>query len=165
MAKADKRAKPWLNTLVKRVRHWLEERPGTWCSAGGVVVNEEGRIALIRQGRRWTLPKGRLDPGETVNRAAHREVYEETGLAARITAYLGVLEGERHDTHYFLMALEKDDRVHDDEVDEVRFVKPSRAKELLKSKSDRLVLKRALDCLKGREVEDLKIRAEKLRTR
>jgi 8-oxo-dGTP pyrophosphatase MutT (NUDIX family) len=54
-------------------------------SAGGVVVRrspQTGRweAALIRVGQAWSLPKGNLDQGETPERAALREISEETGL-------------------------------------------------------------------------------------
>jgi ADP-ribose pyrophosphatase YjhB (NUDIX family) len=145
MPRAPPRKKrPLLRRVLAKVGRWLEgDTSGTWASAGGVVVDLKGQIALIRQKKKWTFPKGRVDPGEAINAAARREVYEETGLRARIVDYLGVVVGERHVTHYFLMRLERDDGVHDDEVDEVKFVKPSKAKELLKSRRDRRVLERA----------------------
>src|SRR5207302_1716335 len=60
-----------------------------WTSAGGVVINDRGEIAIVLQRDRhdrlrWTLPKGRVDRGETAERAALREVHEESGLRARI---------------------------------------------------------------------------------
>ena len=67
-------------------------------SAGGVVVREhEGRleVAVIRpRGRSVNaLPKGHIDPGETAEQTATREVREETGLVAR-------LESKLSDVHY-----------------------------------------------------------------
>jgi 8-oxo-dGTP pyrophosphatase MutT (NUDIX family) len=155
MAKAKgrtKRGKPLFRTVLAKVKRWLEgEEAGQWRSAGGVVVDRKGAVALIRQKKKWTFPKGRVDPGEGINQAARREVYEETGLRVRIVSYLGVLVGVRHVTHYFLMRLEKDDGVHDDEVDEVRFVKLSKAEDLLGSRRDRWILERAQKVLAGRE--------------
>src|SRR5262245_57571940 len=65
-------------------------------SAGGVVVRTRAgvtRIAAIRpQGKppgTWALPKGLVDPGEDPAVTAMREVYEETGLRATVTAPLG----------------------------------------------------------------------------
>jgi len=156
-ARRNRAARPrkLLRKVVAGVRRWLQgDEEGTWRSAGGVVVDDSGAVALIRQGEKWTFPKGRLDPGEAINQAARREVYEEAGLRARITNYLGVLEGERHETHYFLMELEQDTGVHDDEADEVRFFKPSKAKEMLQSKRDRRVLRRAMKSLEGHEHTD-----------
>jgi len=94
-------------------------------SAGGLVVRRaaSGIEALIAEqldrnsGRRTVrLPKGKLDPGETVEQAALREVREEVGLSARILAPLGEVSYtffERRAgrqiakrVHYFLMACE-----------------------------------------------------------
>jgi ADP-ribose pyrophosphatase YjhB (NUDIX family) len=50
-------------------------------SAGGVVVGPGGLVALTHQdGVVWSLPKGRLEPGEGERAAAEREIEEETGL-------------------------------------------------------------------------------------
>jgi ADP-ribose pyrophosphatase YjhB (NUDIX family) len=50
-------------------------------SAGGVVVNAEGRVLLVSQhGTSWSLPKGHLEGGETPLEAALREIREETGV-------------------------------------------------------------------------------------
>jgi len=67
-------------------------------SAGGVVVRAmRGRfwLAVVRPRREhrrpevWALPKGLIDPGERAADTAVREVYEETGLHARIERKLG----------------------------------------------------------------------------
>lgn len=134
--------------LAARARRWLSGRAGEWWqSAGGLVFNARHEVALIRQGRRWSFPKGRRDPGEDLSDTAQREVLEETGLRGRILEYLGLIEGERHETHYFLMALEADDGTHDDEVDRVSFVHRKKAKRLLHSGADRRLLRRAFDRL------------------
>jgi len=88
-------------------------------SAGGLVVDLRGDVprgALIarvdRRGRLlWSLPKGHVEPGETAEQAAIREVEEETGISGEILATLGTIdfwfiaEGRRvHKTvHHFLM--------------------------------------------------------------
>lgn len=44
-------------------------------------MGPDGRIALVEQKyQAWSLPKGHVDPGETDEQAAIREIYEETGL-------------------------------------------------------------------------------------
>ncbi len=74
---------------------WAEE-----ISAGGVIVDVyEGaaRVAVIarrnRAGRiEWCLPKGHIEPGETLSETAAREVAEETGITGRVLAELGIID-------------------------------------------------------------------------
>jgi bis(5'-nucleosidyl)-tetraphosphatase len=52
-------------------------------SAGGVVVRSAGgghEFCLVSDGRYWGIPKGNVEPGETPDRAALREIAEETGI-------------------------------------------------------------------------------------
>ena len=49
-------------------------------AAGGLVFNPKNEILFIYRRKHWDLPKGKLDPGETPEIAALREVEEETGL-------------------------------------------------------------------------------------
>lgn len=46
----------------------------------------------------WTLPIGRVEPGETLEACALREVAEETGRQCRLVAFIEVLEVEADDT-------------------------------------------------------------------
>lgn len=49
-------------------------------AAGGLVFNAKAQALLIYRRGSWDLPKGKIDPGETPEQAAVREVQEETGL-------------------------------------------------------------------------------------
>ncbi|HEX6899294.1 MAG TPA: NUDIX hydrolase [Thermoanaerobaculia bacterium] len=62
-------------------------------SAGGLVV-QGSRILLIstQSGRRWQLPKGHIEEGETPEQTAVREVREETGVTGRVVAPLPGVE-------------------------------------------------------------------------
>ncbi|MEF2277865.1 NUDIX hydrolase [Deinococcus sp. YIM 134068] len=57
--------------------------------AGGVVLDGLGRVLLVRyRSGAWAFPKGHVEPGETLEQTAVREVAEETGVTARILAPL-----------------------------------------------------------------------------
>jgi mutator protein MutT len=65
--------------------------------AGAVVRDQHGRLLLVRRGHppaegRWSLPGGRVEPGETPAQAARREVREETGLEVEIGRLLASVE-------------------------------------------------------------------------
>lgn len=50
-------------------------------SAGGIVLNSLGQVLVVSQhGTSWSLPKGRIEPGEDRLDAARREIREETGI-------------------------------------------------------------------------------------
>jgi 8-oxo-dGTP pyrophosphatase MutT (NUDIX family) len=64
-------------------RSFLEELMARFhakTAAGGLVRNERGEYLCIYNRQRWTLPKGHVEKGETIEQAATREVCEETGL-------------------------------------------------------------------------------------
>ncbi|WP_235003112.1 NUDIX hydrolase [Blastococcus haudaquaticus] len=61
---------------------------------GAVVLDPAGRLLLIRRGHDphaglWSLPGGRVEPGETLEQAVRREVLEETGLTVHVGYVLG----------------------------------------------------------------------------
>jgi len=67
---------------------------GTICAAGGLVWKRDGgapRLAVIhRPGHDdWSLPKGKVDPGETWREAARREILEEIGCRCTPGAFAG----------------------------------------------------------------------------
>lgn len=51
-------------------------------AAGGIVVADDGSCLMIHRNGRWDLPKGHLEPNETLDVCARREVAEETGVDA-----------------------------------------------------------------------------------
>ena len=68
----------------------------------GVVAIKDGRVLLIRRAKppragRWSLPGGRQRLGETVRETARRELREETGVEAEVTALLDVVDSITRD--------------------------------------------------------------------
>jgi ADP-ribose pyrophosphatase YjhB (NUDIX family) len=121
-----------------------------WASAGGIVVDGDERVALVKQRDRknrwrWTLPKGRIDAGESAEAAALREVYEESGLRATIVRPLALHDGRAHYTYFYEMRLVADDGRHDGETREVRFVTVVEATKLVSSRRDLHVLRRFVE--------------------
>ena len=65
--------------------------------AGGIVLNDDGRLLVIRRGQepslgRWSIPGGRCLPGETREDACVREVAEETGVVVRVIRAAGQVD-------------------------------------------------------------------------
>ena len=58
-------------------------------SSGGVVVFGNTILLLRKFNGDWVLPKGRLEDGESIQSAALREVFEESGVKGEIIKYLG----------------------------------------------------------------------------
>lgn len=115
-------------------------------AAGGVVVRD-GRVLVVHRTRYddWSLPKGKLQEGETWEAAAAREIAEETGLRVAVEEPLGstryeVDEGPK-EIRWFRMTASGEARAQN-EVDEVRWVPLDEARELLSYERDVELLSR-----------------------
>jgi 8-oxo-dGTP diphosphatase len=115
-------------------------------AAGGVVVRD-GLVAVVHRPRYddWSLPKGKLDPGETFEQAALREVEEETGLRCRLERELPSVEYEAKGrpklVRYWRMAVVGDPGFEpNSEVDSLRWLSPADAAALLTYDRDKGVV-------------------------
>lgn len=128
-------------------------------SAGGVVLRGDEVIVIVptrrgAQGQRVLgLPKGHIDPGESAEQAATREVREEAGVEAELIEKLGDVryfyqrDGRRifKLVHFFLFAYRSGDVAdHDDEVEEARWMPLREAIEAVTYRGEREMLERAL---------------------
>lgn len=74
----------------------------------GLVVWRGDEVLLIKRGKapfkgEWSIPGGRLEPGEALQSAAQRELMEETGTTARIISLLDVYESITETAHYIMI--------------------------------------------------------------
>ncbi|MEB3187677.1 MAG: NUDIX hydrolase [bacterium] len=142
---------------MTRVKHQV--------SSGGVVfrrVDDQVEVALIslRGGKVWALPKGRIEPGETLEQTAQREVQEETGIEGEILDRIG-------DISYWFFAKDEGVKVHKTvhfyllrylsgntdqpswEVDEARWWNLDRAFGVLTYRSEKDILEQACSMIES----------------
>ena len=127
---------------------------GPVLAAGGVVWRRTGtgdvEVVLVHRPRYddWSLPKGKLEPGETWRDAAVREVEEETGLVCEPGRYLGATTYEHRgvpkEVRWWAMEAAGEARPAN-EVDAVRWATPEEAVELLSYDRDRELVGRAVE--------------------
>jgi 8-oxo-dGTP diphosphatase len=120
-------------------------------AAGGLVQREDGALAVVHRPRYddWSLPKGKLDKGESFEDGALREVEEETGLRCRLGRAIGDASYlDRKDrtklVRYFEMHPEEGEFKPNDEVDELRWLAPAEALDQLSYEFDRELVQRRL---------------------
>ena len=130
-------------------------------SAGGVAFRHNGEIlqtviVSVKPSLRWQLPKGIVDPGETPETTAVREVREEGGVESELIRLIDTVEywyqrvqyGKRIRFHkfvhfYLLQYISGDVSDHDHEIAEARWVGFDEAIEMLAFKSERQVVEKA----------------------
>ena len=112
--------------------------------AAGGVVEQDGLIAVVHRPRYddWSLPKGKLDKNESAERAALREVEEETGLSCQLVEELEPVSytdnrGRPKNVRYWRMKVLSGEFEVNDEVDELRWLSTADALELLSYEHDR----------------------------
>jgi 8-oxo-dGTP diphosphatase len=71
------------------------QRPEWPRPAASAAIFRGGQVLLVVRGKGaltglWSLPGGHIEPGETAIAAAHREVLEETGIAADVVGLVGI---------------------------------------------------------------------------
>lgn len=136
-------------------------------SAGGVAFrwqdsNLEIAIVSVKPKLRWQLPKGIVDPGETPQVTAVREVREEAGVETDLIKLIETIEYWYRSTkngrpvrfhkfvHFYLLEYKGGDVLdHDHEVEESRWVSFDDAVEMLAFKSEREVVEKAQEMIQS----------------
>ena len=123
-------------------------------AAGGLLRRETGsgpEFCLVHRPRYldWTIPKGKLEPGESHREAAIREIEEETGFGCSVgaelpgTRYLDS-DGRTKMVRYWLMTPTSGAFQPNHEVDELRWLSSEEAIALLTHEHDRSVIEAAM---------------------
>jgi 8-oxo-dGTP pyrophosphatase MutT (NUDIX family) len=112
-------------------------------AAGGVVLrrreNGTWEVAVVHRPRRedWSLPKGKLAPGESLEAGALREVEEETGLKCRLGRFAGYTEyvdrrrRPKVVAYWVMEVIDEGTFSAHSEVDELRWLEVPQALEML----------------------------------
>ena len=122
----------------------------------GVVCLRGDEVLLIRRGRpprqgEWSLPGGRIEPGERAVKAALRELREETGVEAEIVGLLDVVDGVFPEAgrHYVLIDYAarwlSGNPVAGDDAAEARFMPLAEAEALVDWAETRRIIRMAAD--------------------
>ena len=120
-------------------------------------------LVATKGGTRWQLPKGKVEPGESPQEAAFREVKEEGGVEGEFVCPLDTIsywyywEGKKHWklVDFFLFRYRSGDPgQHDWEVDDARFFPAREALEIITFPTEKKVLKRALEIIKRKRLLD-----------
>jgi len=114
-------------------------------AAGGLVRNEKNELLVMFRRNKWDLPKGKLDPGESLEECALREVKEETGIQKLqlikplVVTYHTYDESGKHilkETHWFAMKTKSNERLvpqTGEDITEVRWAHTDEIPKLLKN--------------------------------
>jgi 8-oxo-dGTP pyrophosphatase MutT (NUDIX family) len=114
-------------------------------AGGGLVENERREILFIFRRGKWDLPKGKLDPGETLEQCAIREVEEETGIGKLmlirfllITEHEYTERGEKilKETHWWLMKTSGSQTLipqTEEDITEIKWIGPAELKRVLQN--------------------------------
>lgn len=73
--------------------------PNSIVPAASAIVRDQDGAILLQQRRDndlWALPGGAMEPGESIQDTAVREVGEETGFQVRLTGLIGIYSDPRH---------------------------------------------------------------------
>ena len=128
----------------------MGDHPKGTIKAAGCLVYRQGSagvevLVAHRPGYDdWSLPKGKRDPGESDLECALREVHEETGMRGEVGEELPsaryMVRGRNKVVRYWLLHHTAGEFEPNDEVDEVRWLGPTEAVELLSFPHDRLLV-------------------------
>lgn len=76
-------------------------------AVGALIFNQEGKLFLMQSsgkcGDSWIVPGGKVNFGETMEEALHREIKEETNMDIRVDGFLGMREFIGEGKHFIFL--------------------------------------------------------------
>jgi len=124
-------------------------------AAGAIVYrmqDGEPRCAVVHRARYddWSLPKGKVDPGESLPTTAVREIAEETGVTCSLESLIGTTayplkENTRKEVTYWSARAHDGEFAPNSEVDRLKWLPVDEAKDLVSYALDRKILTRFAD--------------------
>ena len=134
----------------------MAKRNAKQVEAGGGVVVREGKggpeIAVVHRPRYddWSLPKGKLEEGESFEQGALREVEEETGLRCELEEELSATryrdrKGRPKVVRYWRMTVRKGSFKPNEEVDQLLWLTPRKAMAKLDFEHDVRLVREAVE--------------------
>ncbi|CQR49199.1 MULTISPECIES: NUDIX hydrolase [Haloferax] len=136
----------------------MSQPPTLTFAAGGLLRRDDGRLCLVHRPRYddWSLPKGKLEPGETLVETAVREVREETRCAVDCGRFAGRYEyrvpddagtpgGPKGVFVWHMRVADERPFEPDGEVDARRWVTPAEALERLSYETERALVRRLFE--------------------
>ncbi len=127
----------------------MQKYPVHIVAVGGLVTNEQGQVLLLKSPRYddWEFPGGQVEEGERLPQALEREVYEETGVKAKVNTLANVSSNTRKPPILimdFLCEYISGELKTSEESLEVKWVHPNEALSLVKREA---IYKRMKDML------------------
>ncbi|MGB9956997.1 NUDIX hydrolase [Haloferax prahovense] len=136
----------------------MSSPPTLTFAAGGLLCRDDGRLCLVHRPRYddWSLPKGKLEPGETLVETAVREVREETRCEVdcgrfagryeyRIPVDAGTRSGPKGVFVWHMRVVDEHPFEPDGEVDARQWLTPAEALERLTYETERALVRRAFE--------------------
>lgn len=118
----------------------------------GAVILRDGALLLVLRGRppaagRWSIPGGKVEPGESDRQAVAREVAEETGLTVEVGPLLGSVSVGPYDVFDYAASVVSGELSAGDDAAAVRWAAPAdlRVLPLTDGLLDALLLWKAID--------------------
>ncbi|MGO4532876.1 NUDIX domain-containing protein [Paenibacillus sp. 2TAF8] len=111
---------------ARDIGQYIAKRANIVVKAAVMAANEQGKLLLIQHAEQghWRMPVGDMRPGETIEEAAHRELWEETGWTTELMSFEALYSGPElrqvhanGDEEYYVIALFKARIIQDDLVE------------------------------------------------